>query len=82
MSLSRLHINYIAVPYESFSILEAIKTKNLMRLSRKLKQYQYNHEGHEKHEEGMSLCFFDFLRDLRVLRGEVTIGRIQLGLSR
>jgi hypothetical protein len=41
----------------------------------------FNHEAHEGHEEGFYIILSCF-RDLRVLRGEKAIGRVQLEIAR
>jgi hypothetical protein len=53
--------------------------EKIIRLCRKPKIASLNHEGHEGHEEGISIYLFFYLanlRDLRVLRGQITRGRI------
>ena len=64
---------------EAFSLLLTIYM--IIRLYRKPKLVSFNHEGHEAPEEGMSI-YSACLCDLRDLRGEITIGRKRLELSR
>ena len=54
--------------------------KKMIRLCRKSELGSFNPEAHEGQKNGFKFILF-YPGDLRVLRGEITIGSIQLEIS-